>query len=374
MPRVILRYSDYTYENLRKEFFQILDSLNQGGIRQGSKVLIKPNLLAPAAPDKAMLTHPLVVRAAVEYVLESGGFPQVSDSPATGSFEKIIEESGLSKALEGLAVEFREFKRSATVDVGPPFNRIEIAEDALKADMVINLPKLKTHSQMLLTLGVKNLFGCIVGLRKPEWHLRTGIDREMFARLLVKVYETIRPGITVIDGILAMEGDGPGKGGTPRDLGLLMGSDDALALDGVVCRVLGIEPDSLLTFRVASDMGFALDDPEVDGDFRVIEGFKLPEITPLIFGPKPLHGLMRRHLVQRPVVDDSLCRLCGECWKYCPAAAITGKKRKLQFDYEKCIRCYCCIEVCPQGALAAKETVIGKVLRSVINRRSGSPS
>jgi len=286
-----------------------------------------------------------------------------------GTFERVLKESGIREALKGLQVECREFKRSVAVDVGPPFHRIEIAEDVMNADLVLNLPKLKTHTQMLLTLGIKNLFGCIVGLRKPEWHFRTGVDREMFARLLVRIYSAIRPSITLLDGILAMEGQGPGRGGTPRHLGMLMAATDAAAMDVTVCRMLGLAPDSLLTNRMAAEMGLFSPDLLIDGEIPLIEDFRLPEITPLVFGPKSLHGFMRRHLVQRPLCNDSLCWLCGECWKYCPARAIAVEKKKISFDYEACIRCYCCVEVCPHGALRAAETLSGRVARKILKRR-----
>jgi uncharacterized protein (DUF362 family)/Pyruvate/2-oxoacid:ferredoxin oxidoreductase delta subunit len=322
----------------------------------------------------------MIIRATAEYVLEKGARVQVSDSPAMGTFEKIIKDSGITQALEGLDVEMKEFKESVRVDVGSPFHKISIADDALKADVVINLPKLKkadvvinlpklkTHTQMLLTLGVKNLFGCIVGLRKPEWHFRTGIDRDMFARLLVKVFQTVDPAITMLDGILAMEGDGPGKSGTPRHLGIIMASRDAVALDSTVCTMLGIAPEELLTNKAAKELGIHEEPIEINGDLPVIHDFMLPEMTPLVFGPERLHGYMRRHLVQKPVSDDNLCRMCGECWKFCPAKAITEAKKKLLFDYDKCIRCYCCIEVCPHGALKAKEPVIGKLVRRVYRK------
>ncbi len=135
--------------------------------------------------------------------------------------------------------------------MGEPFKKIEIARDALEADVLINLPKLKTHSQMLLTLGVKNLFGCIVGFGKPQWHLRAGVDREVFATLLVRIYQAIRPKLTILDGILAMEGEGPGRGGQPKELGFLLGSADAVALDVAVCRLLGLGEDVLLTNKMA---------------------------------------------------------------------------------------------------------------------------
>ena len=368
MSIVIIKKSAYDYDILRPLVFEIMDALGGEQIKKNSRVVIKPNLLAPAPPDKAIVTHPLVIKAATEYVLEKGAKPQISDSSAMGTFQKVLSESGIRDALKGLDVEFREFKTSLKIDVGEPFGKIEIAEDALKADFLINLPKFKTHMQMLLTLGVKNLFGCIVGIRKPEWHFRTGVDREMFAKLLVNIYKAVSPAMTIIDAMLAMEGQGPGRRGTPKHIGVLMGSRDGIALDIAACKMLGVHPDKLLTNKLAKDMGLADAKIEIEGGFPEIKHFKMPDITPLVFGPQKLHRLMRKHLVQRPVCDASICRLCGECWKYCPAKAITRGRKKLNFDYDKCIRCYCCIEVCPHAALHAKETLTGKVLRRVIKR------
>jgi uncharacterized protein (DUF362 family)/Pyruvate/2-oxoacid:ferredoxin oxidoreductase delta subunit len=377
MPKVFARRSTYDYPVLRAAVFELLGITAGGEIRPGSRVLLKPNLLAPARPEKAMLTHPLVVRAAAEYVIEKGARAQVSDSPAMGGFERVIKESGIGEALKGLDVELKEFTDSVTVETGEPFKKIELARDAREADFIINLPKLKTHTQMLLTLGIKNLFGCVVGTRKPEWHFRAGIDRDLFARLLVQVYLAVRPGVTLLDGILAMEGQGPGKGGRPRELKLLMGSSDTAALDYAVCQILGIGPLEVLTNKVCAEMGLLDNEPELDGDFPLLRDFALPRMTPLVFGPRPLHGFLRGHIVQRPSVRENLCRGCGECWKYCPARAISAKDekggKKPLFDYDKCIRCYCCLEVCPQGALYAKETVPGKLLKLVVRFKTGKP-
>lgn len=368
MSKVVFKSSIYAYKRLRPAFFEVIDSVAGDLVTRGSRVVIKPNLLAPARPDSAMLTHPAVVKAAVEYVIEKGARPCVSDSPAMGSFEKILEISGIRDALKGLDVIFREFKESRAVEVGDPFRKVEIASDALDADLLINLPKLKTHSQMLLTLGVKNMYGCVVGLRKPEWHFRTGVDRDMFAGLLVRIYRAVGPAVTVMDGILAMEGEGPGKSGTPREIGVLIGSRDTVALDVAVCRMLGLDAYSLLTNSAARAIGLVEDDITMEGDIPRIKDFRLPEISPLIFGPPKLHGFMRRHLVQRPVSDRSACRLCGECWKYCPAKAIKTRGKKIDFDYDKCIRCYCCLEVCPHAAISTRETLPGRIVRKILRR------
>ncbi len=366
MATVFVRKAAYDYATLKPLVFGLLESLDHGQIRPGSAVLIKPNFLAPAPPEKAMITHPLVVRAVVEYVLEKGGRPRVSDSPAMGAFERVLREGGVTEALKGLPVECRPFVASVPVDIGPPFHKIEIAAAAMNADVVINLPKLKTHTQMLLTLGVKNIFGCIVGLRKPEWHFRAGIDQEKFAEVLVRVFSAVRPRITLLDGILAMEGQGPGKGGVPRALGVIMAANNAVSLDAAVCRMLGLRADDLLTNRLAGRAGLLPDDDAIDGDLPLITDMRLPVMTPLVFGPRPLHRFMRKHLVQRPVCDPALCRLCGECWKFCPAKAIEPRRGGLAFDYDRCIRCYCCVEVCPHGALAARETTAGRVVRKLL--------
>jgi uncharacterized protein (DUF362 family) len=341
MSKVFVRKSTYNYTILRSVFFEIMDAVAaEELIKKNSKVLIKPNLLAPASPDKAVVTHPFVIKAAVEYVLQRGAHPVISDSPATGSFDKILRESGIKETLGGLPVEYKRFNDSEAVAVGEPFKTLEIARDALHADIVINLPKLKTHTQMLLTLGVKNLFGCIVGMRKPEWHLRAGVDREMFSQLLVKVYQAVKPALTFIDGVLAMHGQGPGKGGTPIALNVLMGSRDTAALDIAVCKLLGIEPKELLTNKIALKLGLVKDEVEVDGELPEVRGFNLPSMAPLVFGPERLHGFMRRHLIQRPQCNESLCEYCGECWKYCPAEAISPYKKSIHFNYDACIRCY----------------------------------
>ena len=358
--------SSYEYKILKPRIFELMDSLGGRAIEKDSRVLIKPNLLAPASPEEAMLTHPMIVKAVVEYVLDQGAKPRISDSPAMGSFEKVLKESGIKEALRGLDVEYREFKTSVVIEVGEPFKKIELAEDALKADIIINLPKLKTHGQMLLTLGVKNLFGCVVGFKKPEWHFRTGVDRDMFATLLVRIYEAVKPSFNILDGILAMEGEGPGKGGVPKHIGVLMGSTDAVALDIAVCKMLGIDPNRLLTNRIARELGLIDSPVEMEGEVPEVRDLKLPEITPLVFGPPFTHSLSRRHLVQRPVSNKAICKLCGDCWKYCPAQAISHDREKVAFDYDKCIRCYCCIEVCPHGALRTEEPGLGKLLAKVM--------
>ena len=371
MSQVIVKKATYDYEHLKPLVFEIMDALETGEmIKRRKRVLIKPNLLIAAKPGEAVLTHYLLVKAVAEYVLEKGAVPQVSDSPALGSFQKILRESGIKDVLEGMEVECREFKESLPVDVGKPFGFIDLARDAVEAEMIINLPKLKTHEHMLLTLGVKNMFGCVVGLRKPEWHMRMAANRDMFARLLVQVYQRLKPSLTILDGVLAMEGEGPGKRGAPRRLDIIIASRDAFAVDAAVCRMLGLDEDLLPTLKAARELRILDDALEIEGDLLRIGDFQLPKMTSPMPGPPIMHGFIRRLLLQRPVCDGCRCQMCGECWEFCPAHAISSCDKRLYFDYDQCIRCYCCIEICPHGALHAAEPLMGRILSRIIGGKS----
>jgi uncharacterized protein (DUF362 family)/ferredoxin len=363
VSQVIVRQTTYESHTLRPLIFEMMEAMGGAQIHRDSRVLIKPNLLAPATPRRAILTHPAIVRAVVEYVLAKGARPLVADSPGIGSFETILRTSGIRDALRGLDCECRPFQNSVSIDIGEPFGKTAIAEEAVRADMIVNLAKLKTHTQMLLTLAVKNLFGCIIGYRKPEWHMRAGIDRQTFARLLVRIGATLRPAFNILDGILALEGQGPGRGGVPKQLGVLMAGCDPFAVDLAVCRMLGLDPGRLPVLEVAAETDGLLNEPKIDGTLPGIQGFCLPSLTSPVFGPRFLHGFIRRQLLQRPVCNAALCRMCGECSKICPAGAITPKETSLRFDYDRCIRCYCCIEICPFGALGSAETLAGKIVR-----------
>ncbi len=362
MSTVIIRQAAYDYQVIRPIVFEMLGSSEAPIIDTGARVLIKPNFLSPAAPEKAVTTHPLIVKATVEFVLSKGARVQISDSPAMGSFSKLLKKGGYEEVLEGFDVTVKPFEKTIPVDVGEPFGTIDVAKDAMEADVVINLAKLKTHTQMMLTLGVKNLFGCIVGLKKPEWHMRAGVDRQMFGRLIVSIFEAVRPAYTIMDGILAMEGQGPGKSGSPRELGLLMGGQNAHAVDHVVCLQVGLDPEALETQRNAREMGVYDGSVHINGDLNILDDFQFPELGSLTMGPDYLGRFMRKFVIQQPVANNKTCKLCGECWKYCPAEAISYTDRGITFNTDTCIRCYCCLEVCPHAAIRAKKPLAGKML------------
>lgn len=365
MKMVALR-SSYDYARLKKDVYRVLSSLPKVELR-GKDVLVKPNLLLPARPEQAVCTHPSVVRAVVEYVLEAGGRPRVADSPALGTFDRVLHVAGLEEALRGLPVLCHPFRDSVPVDCGHPFGVIELAREAVEAEVIINLPKLKTHSQMLLTLGVKNLFGCCVGYRKVEWHLRVGVDRSLFAELLLSIARRLSPAVTLLDGILALEGEGPGKGGNPRWVGIIIASDHLLGVDIAVSRMLGLEEEKVPILHAAERRGLIPTNWEISMPEVEVKDFKLPTLEPLLATAGPLEGVLRRHFIAHPVPDMELCRLCKECEQVCPARAIEVKK-EVVITYDQCIRCYCCIEICPYGAMKKREGILAKVVRYVAER------
>jgi uncharacterized Fe-S center protein len=235
--------------------------------------------------------------------------------------------------------------------------QLEIDRAVLDADVVINLPKWKTHGMTVLTLGVKNLFGCIPGAKKALWHLKAGEDRKVFAQTLVDLYQVIQPSLTILDGIIGMEGNGPNSG-HPISLGLILASRDPVSLDQIVCDLLGIPRESLPTNRVAFEEGLAKDGVEVVGE-RVeevrIPRFRLPTLSEPAWNlPGFLRKALKNALTSKPVFDEGLCDNCDQCIGACPPEALERKGRGLGFDYGKCIRCFCCQEVCPTGAITIK--------------------
>ena len=363
MADVEIRRAAYD-DRLKTTIYNMLTTGGVDRIARG-RVLIKPNLLLAAKPAQAVTTHPRVVRAVVQFVRDQGGDPIIADSPAVGRMSRIYRGGAYREALQDLDVPFQAFDTETMVDIGPPFGKVPLARQALEADAVINLAKLKTHSQMTLTLGVKNTFGCVVGLKKPEWHMRAGVDKVLFAHLVVQIHQAIAPVFTLIDGIVGMDGHGPGKAGRPVPLGILIGSRNAFAADHAVCDLIGLPPEQLPTLAAADALGISRALSQVIGDGPGQISFKLPDAGTTRFGPECLQPFLRRHLLRRPVADSDACRLCGECWQYCPARAIQCRDDRLHFDYNRCIRCYCCIEVCPHGAMTSAETLPGRLLRGL---------
>ena len=345
---------------------EVLGSLRQsidliGGIenfvRRGDHVLLKPNLLYGKAPEKAVTTHPSVVKGMIQIVREAGGIPFIGDSPSIGSLMRAAEKAGIKRVADEMDCPLEEFDKP----ILPPkrgenfFKQLEVDQKVLEADVVINLAKWKTHGMMLLTLGVKNLFGCIPGPRKALWHLKAGEDRKLFAQMLIDLYKIIQPSLTILDGIVGMEGNGPGSG-DPIQLGLVLASKDPLSLDQIVCDLLRIPRKSLMTNQVAFEEGLGKDG--IEGVGERLEGIRMPRFKlpapsqPDWDLPRFLQKGLKNALTSRPVVEEEVCNACNRCVEICPPKALDRKERGLVFDYGRCIRCFCCQEVCPEGAIS----------------------
>jgi uncharacterized protein (DUF362 family)/Pyruvate/2-oxoacid:ferredoxin oxidoreductase delta subunit len=374
MTHVWIEPAAYDAPQLKAKINAMLDRLPEGTIGPGQRVLIKPNLLLPAKVEQAITTHPQVVGAVATYACDKGAEVTVADSPVTVMADRVLRKGGYLEVLEGLPARTANLEATVPVDIGEPFGHVPMAEAVMQADVVLNLAKLKTHTQMLLTLGVKNLFGCVVGMEKARWHLRTGIDRQQFARLLVKICAAVKPAYTIVDGIQALEGQGPGSRGEPRDFGLLIGGEDPFAVDKTICLLLGLEPHQLATNRQAEALALFDGRVHIHGDVAICHDFKFPRLGPLTVGPPRFHRWMRRHLIQRPVPDNRRCKLCRACWELCPAKVIRHDTRGIQIDTEGCIRCYCCIEVCPHGAITAKEPILGRLVNRYLSRKLTTPA
>ena len=354
----IVKCLNYDEEIVLNELRRSIDLI--GGIQtfvaKGNRVLLKPNLLYGRSPEKAVTTHPAIVKGMIQIVREAGGVPFIGDSPSVGSTIKAAEKAGIKTVAEEMKCPLVEFDKPVfpTKGRGKIFKQLEIDQTVLEADVIINLPKWKTHTQMLLTLGVKNLFGCIPGPRKAVWHLKAGEDRKTFAQILVDVYQVIRPSLTVLDGVVGMEGNGPNSG-RPIRLGLILASGDSLHLDQIVCDLLGISRKSLLTNRMAFENGMGKDKIDVLGE-KVeavrISSFQFPTPSQIDWGlPKFLSKALKNALTSKPMIDQEICKRCDRCTEICPPKALTKEGKDLIFDYRQCIRCFCCLEVCQEGAI-----------------------
>ncbi len=339
-----------------------------GGIKKfvkpGEVVLLKPNLLVGKDPASGATTHPSILRAALMLVTEAGGVVKVGDSSALGNTEKNAGKAGYAKICKEFGVEFVELK--TPVDLKNPealiFKRMEVSKEAMECDVIINLPKMKTHAQMYLTLGVKNLFGCVPGKRKLQWHLSAGIDTAYFATMLLDLMALVKPKLNILDAVTAMEGNGPASGDL-KDVGLVMASGDTLALDTVAAKVLRANADNIPVLKKAMEITPGLVDLKeitVKGerieDVR-IDDFKFPPLVDIDFSsilPYFISKRVKKAMTSRPDIDAQNCALCNVCASLCPTEAMERTNR-IVIDYDLCIRCYCCQESCPQGVISAKE-------------------
>ena len=329
----------------------------------GKTVLLKPNMLRAATAEKAVTTHPAVFAAAGRYFKDLGRRVAFGDSPNAAFKEHAVaERSGLLEAADALGMPLVDFEAGEDVSfpAGVQNRRFHVASAVMKSH-VVNMPKLKTHALATMTGALKNTFGVVPGILKPEFHIKHP-DVEGFSRMIVDLNRLVKPALVIMDAIHAMEGNGPGAG-TVVKLGLLLFSTDPVAVDAVACRLIGVDPLSLPMLRFAEETGLGHASEQgiriVGEDVGAVaaKSFALPFRGPPGAGvPDFLMRFARNRFVPKPVVDKTKCRRCGECVKACPTApkSIQANGGIPKYTYRSCIRCYCCQEVCPHGAISVK--------------------
>jgi uncharacterized protein (DUF362 family)/Pyruvate/2-oxoacid:ferredoxin oxidoreductase delta subunit len=355
----IAKCEDYDREGTFAAVKKAVDLV--GGIRAfikpGDRVLIKPNLLKGRPPQAAVTTHPEIVRSAIRLVRDAGGLASVGDSPGIGDLRRVCEKAGVLEVIEQEGATLAEFDETVSVRNRGRFQGFELARAAVEADAIINLPKLKTHGMTTLTGAVKNLFGCIPGKRKVQWHFRTGVDHGSFMRMLVELGSLLKPRLTIMDAVVGMEGNGPGSG-DPRRIGVIIASADAVAVDVVSGMVVGVSPEALPVVAAAAAAGIGTSCPE---DIRIvgdpladvrIKKFRIPPREHLEWRlPEWMRRTLKNALTTRPLIGHRSCIRCGICQGHCPQRAISNHDGKLAINYRACIRCFCCQEFCPRGAI-----------------------
>lgn len=379
MPVAIVRCEDYAEELVARGVRDCLAHLGgmESFVRPGQKVALKPNLVMKKNPREAVTTHPLVVMAVAKEVLRVGGIPLICDSPG-GPFhtakglQGIYDICGMTEvaAKTGAGLNFDTGEKTCPHPEGVVIRSLPIITPLAEADVIINLPKLKTHSMTTYSGAVKNLYGSIPGMKKAEYHFKMP-RYEDFANLLVDIYTLLKPSLNIMDGIVGMEGDGP-TAGTPRKVGLLLVSENAFDLDSVCLQLIGFKEKEIPTQVAGMQRGLMKNPAEIEilGEFRDIAvialNFKRPRSYTINFAdnylPKFLAGPLTRMLKPRLAFSPELCVGCGECARCCPAKAISLPDGRPQVEESNCIRCFCCQELCPYKAVQVEKSWLARIL------------
>ena len=345
-------------------------------VRPEEKILLKPNLLVGSPPEKAVTTHPAVFQAVARHLQAAGAQLSYGDSPGF-QFRPggAARRSGLAAVAAQLDIPLADFGAGQTVSFpdGKLIKQFTIANGVLAADGLVSLPKFKTHGLTRLTGAIKNQFGCIPGMLKGEFHARMP-DLNRFSQMLVDLNRLLRPRLYVMDGILAMEGNGP-RNGNPRPMSVLLFSSDPVALDAAACQMINLDPALTppITWGEKWELG-RYSQMEFLGDpleSFVAHDFVVNRRRGSTTGKQRgwMSRLMNSWVVPRPVLEPANCTRCGTCVQVCPVTpkAIdfrgeNGREQPPSYNYNLCIRCYCCQEMCPENAISIETPLLGRLI------------
>jgi uncharacterized protein (DUF362 family)/Pyruvate/2-oxoacid:ferredoxin oxidoreductase delta subunit len=355
----ILRCEKYDREIVADTVHQALELIGGIGkfVQTNQKVLLKPNMLSAKAPERGITTHPFVLEAMVREVQAAGGEVSIGDSPsgALKGVKRCWENTGFLEVAEKTGAALINFEANGTFAKEIEGNRYHLSRAVHEADVVINLPKFKTHGFALFTGAIKNCYGTLPGFQKATFH-KLYPHPTHFSKILVDIYAAVRPALTVMDGILGMEGNGPATGDL-RWTGLVIVSADGVALDTVAAALMGFKENEVDMIRIAGEKGLGqnrLKAIEVAGETLEstrFHDFKLPSNHLMKLVPQFLVRWAGRFIWVHPKADLEKCTGCGICTHACPVNAISMINERPVTDYDKCINCLCCNESCPEGAV-----------------------
>jgi len=373
----LVRCESYDYDEVKAAVKKGLNLIGGAAhfVKPGEKILLKPNLLSADLPEKGVTTHPSVFKAVAEIFMTTKAIVSYGDSPGFHSQKAAAAKCGLEAVAKELNISMADFKNGEEIffNEGTQNKKFFIAKGVLEADGIISLPRLKTHGFAKMTGSIKNQFGCIPGKLKAEFHVKLP-DANDFAKMLVDLNCYIKPRLFIMDGIMAMEGNGP-RGGTLKKMNVLLFSSDPVALDSVVCGLINLNAELVPTIKYGMQAGLGTyikeeiellgDDPKTfyTPDFNVrrepIKPFKLGKVRTFIM----------HYFVPRPEIDPKKCVKCGVCVEMCPvnSKAVDWhdkiKTNPPTYKYMRCIRCFCCQEMCPEGAIRIKVPPLRKLLQ-----------
>ena len=382
----VVRCPDYKLENLSTSLEKCLDLL--GGLsaflKPGSKIFVKVNHLSPSSsPDKAIYTHPLFVQEALRLFTDYSVDITVGDD-IDSNREDAFLVSGYRRVCADLGIRLVNLKETGFREVpvrGNVLKKIYIARPVLDADVIVNFPKLKTHSFAIFTGAVKNMYGCIPYGLRLDCHRRFA-RHDVFSQMLVDLFSCVPPHLTIMDAVIGMEGEGP-SAGAPKNIGLILSSSDAVALDAAATRIVGYEPLHIYTTYYAQERGLGV------GDIDLIEilGEKIEDVEVKNFKPSAvavslfrkklpsfLYAYIQGRLALTPEIVSANCAACLECVNICPAQTISVSEKAAWINEKKCIHCLCCHEVCRFKAIRLKQLPLGKLIRtgSAIYRKAAA--
>lgn len=342
-----------------------------GLLAAGKRVLLKPNLLMRRDPELATTTHPALVGAVINVLREYGVSDiTLADSPG-GPFTarqlaSVYGGTGMAELAKRKEITLSTDTTYGSVrsEAGERCREFSIISAVTNADVVINLPKLKTHAMTVMSAAVKNLFGCVPGLQKPQMHTRFP-DTGDFGRMLVDLALIVRPALTIVDAIVAMEGEGP-SAGKLKNSGYVFSSGDVFGLDLALCQFMGLEPADVPTVMHSLAAGLCTE-VDYEGEAAKPQRFQHPHKYSVKFSDKvpgfmrPVVARIEKDFAPRPVIVRRECIGCAKCAESCAPEAIDMVDRKAVINRSKCIKCFCCHEMCPVSAIKIRSNGIFKL-------------